>query len=197
MSLCSVPPNSALVVSTSGSASVTVIVCVCSPGCNVRSTRTSPPVSSSTLSRSTALNPLNSARTLYVPGVRLGALNEPESSVVNARATPLCTSVTVTVAPEIAPPVWSVIAPRIRPALPWANEDRDISKRPALKIVTWIAFFKRHEDENFIGTPPLTHEALHTECRQTSILHFATPLPGRTLDVDIQLRFGTGRTYHC
>ena len=33
---------------------------------------------------------------------------------------PRATSVTVTVAPEIAPPVWSVIWPEMRPVFNWA-----------------------------------------------------------------------------
>src|SRR5437660_11511436 len=51
-------------------------------------------------------------------GRRLGALYSPAVSVVTVRVRFLCVSTIVTVAPTTAPPVWSVTAPRIRPALP-------------------------------------------------------------------------------
>jgi len=96
------------------------------------------------------------------------------------------------VAPEIAPPVWSVIAPRMRPALPWANEDRDTSKRPALKVVAWIALFKRHEDENFIGTPPFNARSVTSRISSNIKNHFATPLPrpNARCGYPVKIRYG-------
>ena len=48
------------------------------------------------------------------PGIRLGALYSPASSVVSVRVTPLSVSRTDTVAPATTPPLWSETVPRIR-----------------------------------------------------------------------------------
>src|ERR1700737_4558625 len=80
--------------------------------------------------RSVVLKPLNSARTLYAPGVRFGALNAPDSSVVRGREVPLWTSKIVTAAPVIAPPFASVTVPTIRPELPCENAGRQSRNAP-------------------------------------------------------------------
>src|ERR1700686_3762106 len=49
---------------------------------------------------------------------------------------PLCTSRTVTVAPAIAPPLWSVTDPRMRPALPCENSGRHIRNTPTVAANT-------------------------------------------------------------
>src|SRR5207253_3265244 len=110
---------------------------VCSSDlCNVKSTRGSLPTSRTTFWRSTVLKPLASARTVYFPGCRLGALYSPASSVVSARDTPLSTSRTVTVAPAITPPVWSVTVPRIRPELPCEKRGRQTRSMPSVALKT-------------------------------------------------------------
>src|SRR5467141_2181014 len=80
--------------------------------------------------RSMVLKPLASARTLYAPGMRLGALYSPGSFVIKVFVTPLSVSVTDTVAPEMTPPLWSVIVPRIRPELPCENSGRQSRSIP-------------------------------------------------------------------
>src|SRR5260370_15719847 len=87
-----------------------------------------------------ALKPLNSARTLYAPGVRLGALYAPDSSVVRGREVPLWTSRMVTVAPEMAPPFASVTVPTIRPELPCENAGRLSRSTPNITPKTCNAF---------------------------------------------------------
>src|SRR5439155_11720086 len=66
-------------------------------------------------SRWNARKPPNSARIVYVPGIRFGAEYAPASSVVRFRATPRATSVIVTAAPGIKAPLWSFTVPEIRP----------------------------------------------------------------------------------
>src|SRR4029077_12725479 len=64
---------------------------------------------------------------VYMPGVKLGALYSPASSATKFLATPVCELVTVTMAPAITPPVWSVTVPKRRPVLIWENSGRPIS----------------------------------------------------------------------
>src|SRR6267142_1747309 len=90
--------------------------------------------------RSVVLKPLNSARTLYAPGVRFGALYAPDSSVVRGREVPLWTSKMVTVAPVIAPPFASVMVPTIRPELPCENTGWQSSSTPNITPNTCRVF---------------------------------------------------------
>ncbi len=95
-----------------------MITSLAEPVCSVMSTCRSLPVSSSKFCRSKTLNPLASARTLYVPGSRLRATYAPLESVVSTLDVPLARSMMVTVASAIAPPDWSMTVPRIRPVFP-------------------------------------------------------------------------------
>src|SRR2546425_182206 len=130
----STPPRVPLVVSTNGIASLTVTVSPCWPGSMVRSTRISEPTSTTTFSRSSLLNPGSSARTVYVPGIRLGALYSPASSVVRVRARPLSLSIMLTVAPGMTAPVESLTLPRIRPKLPCANSGKENSNTTTVVV---------------------------------------------------------------
>src|ERR1700730_14140698 len=80
--------------------------------------------------RSVVLKPLYSARTLYDPGWRLGALYSPASFVTKVFVTPLSVSTTVTVAPDTVPPLWSVTVPMIRPKLPCEHSGRQSRSTP-------------------------------------------------------------------
>src|SRR5713101_7944704 len=80
--------------------------------------------------RSMVLKPLISTRTLYVLGMRVGALYSPGSFVIKVFVTPLSVSVTVTVAPDMTPPLWSVTVPMIRPRLPCENSGRQSRTTP-------------------------------------------------------------------
>jgi len=62
-------------------------------------------------SLTTFRKPLASARTVYVPGFKLEATYSPAPLVVRLREIPRATSITVTVAPAMAPPVWSNTPP--------------------------------------------------------------------------------------
>src|SRR5207247_4526118 len=112
----------------SGIASLTVTVSLCWPGSIVKSTRISEPTSTTTFPRSNVLNPGNSTRTVYVPGISVGALYCPTSSVVRVRARPLCVSMMLTVAPGRTAPVGSLTLPRIRPKLPCADSAKEKNK---------------------------------------------------------------------
>src|ERR1700682_972887 len=167
-SFCNVPPSSALVVSTRGTCSVTVIVCACSPGWSERSTRSSWPTSSTMFWRSVVLKPLNSARTLYAPGIRFGALYAPDSSVVRGREVPLWTSKMVTAAPVIAPPFASVTVPTMRPELPCENAGTQIRSTPNITPKTCRAFLLMFDctthlvidSENFICSTPFPQRVM-------------------------------------
>src|ERR1700674_5440649 len=105
--------------------------------------------------RSVDLKPLKSARTLYVPGSRLGALYAPVSSTVRVRVVPLCRSETVTVAPTTAPPLWSLTAPRIRPALPCEKSGMEASNTARHAVRTGTVFLKsKHVTRKSMETPP-------------------------------------------
>ena len=110
-SFVTVPPKVASVVSTEGISPLTVMVWVCSPGCSTKSTRTFFPTSTSTPLCSSVRKPLAVARTVYVPGSRAGVTYWPAPSATKFRVTPRATSVTVTMAPAMAPPVWSNTPP--------------------------------------------------------------------------------------
>src|SRR5882672_3845667 len=160
--LFSVPPRVALVVSTSGSCSVMVIVSATAPGASDMSTRISLPTSNTTFWRSTVLNPFASTRTLYVLGMRVGALYSPGSFVTRVLETPLSVSVTVTVAPDTTPPLWSVTVPRIRPELPCENNGRQSRSTPIAPPSNCMAFRKLTpqdlllvERKEFISRPPV------------------------------------------
>src|SRR5437879_3873497 len=134
--LLSVPPSVAPVVSTSGISSLTVTVSLCAPGSMVKSTRISLPTLTTTFPRSNVLNPGNSTRTVYVPGISVGSLYSPASSVVTVRAGPLCVSIMLTVAPGRTAPVESLTLPRIRPKLPCPNSAREKSNRTRVVMST-------------------------------------------------------------
>src|SRR6267143_2595535 len=76
------------------------------------------------------LKPGNSARTVYGPASRPGTTYCPTSSTVNVRERPLCTSVTVMVAPGIKAPVWSATLPRIRQSSACGKAGTQTSNRP-------------------------------------------------------------------
>src|SRR5205807_9804557 len=108
------------------------------------------------------LKPLASARTLYALGTRFGALYSPGSFVTRIFDTPLSVSVTVTVAPDITPPLWSVTVPRIRPELPCENSGRQSRSIPIVPPSNCIAFRKRApqdplfaERKELISGPPV------------------------------------------
>src|SRR5467141_2822616 len=108
------------------------------------------------------LKPLASTRTLYVPGLRVGALYSPASFDVRVFATPLSVSVAVTVAPDMTPPVWSVTVPRIRPELPCENSGRQSRSTPIVLPSNCMAFRKLTpqnlllvERKGFISGPPV------------------------------------------
>src|SRR5438034_3596023 len=120
----------------SAMASLTVTVSLCWPGSMVKSTRISEPTSTTTFSRESVLNPGNSTRTVYVPGVNVGALYSPASSEVTVRARPLCVSMMLTVAPGMTAPVGSLTLPRIRPKLPCADSAREKSNTSRVVMST-------------------------------------------------------------
>src|SRR4029077_5605925 len=61
---------------------------------------------------------------------------------------------TVTVAPEMTPPVWSVTAPRIRPKLPWENSVTESSNTHTTAPSTHTPFLAREIlDAEFIAPP--------------------------------------------
>ena|SRR5437879_2017644 len=111
--------------------------------------------------RSKAWKPAAEARTKYLPAFKLGARYSPAPSVTKFRATPVSVFVTVTMAPTITPPVWSVTVPRMRPVLTWENsgnpkrstaEPKPATTRIALLKITHAA--KRATRlRNFIGSP--------------------------------------------
>src|SRR5437016_10275464 len=136
--LLSVPPSVAPVVSTSGISSLTVTVSLCAPGSMVKSTRISEPTSTRTFPRSNVLNPGNSTRTVYVPGISVGALYSPASSVVTVRARPLCVSMMLTVAPGSTAPVGSLTLPRIRPKLPCADSAKEKNNTTRVVLNTHV-----------------------------------------------------------
>src|SRR5579863_8508883 len=92
--------------------------------------------------RSSFLKPLASARTVYAPGVRFGALYSPASSDVRVRETPLAVSMTVTVAPATTPPLWSVTVPIMRPVLPCENAGT-LSNRTPNATASTLNMFRR------------------------------------------------------
>src|SRR5580658_1015937 len=79
----------------------------------------------------------------------VGALYAPASSVVSVRATPLSVSKTVTMAPEMTPPLWSVTVPRIRPKLPCENAGRQ-SKSTANSPPSNCTAFLVHAPQHFL-----------------------------------------------
>src|ERR1700692_3783995 len=172
--LSRVPPRVALVVSTRGTDSVTVTVCCCSPGWRVTSTRTSLPTPTSTFWRSSFLKPFDSARTVKAPGVRLGALYSPASSVGSVRVTPLAVSSTVTVAPATTPPLWSVTVPIMRPKLPCENAGRQSKSTPKLTVSNWMALLHHPLEDTFpfelkeFISRPLTLKGLNSNSGPTS-----------------------------
>src|SRR5712692_7418965 len=78
-----------------------------------------------------------------MPGIRVGALYSPASSVIRVRATPLSLSTMVTVAPAMTPPLWSVTIPRMRPKLAWENSETENNNTPRIAPSTEIAFLAR------------------------------------------------------
>src|SRR5258708_39805167 len=76
-----------------------------------------------------------------MPGSRADAKYAPAASEVKARASPLCTSVTVTVAPGITEPLWSETLPVMRPSSACGNAGRQINDSARVAPRTWIAFF--------------------------------------------------------
>src|SRR5467141_3983409 len=89
------------------------------------------------------LKPLASTRTLYVLGMRVGALYSPGSFVTKIFDTPLSVSVTVTVAPATTPPLWSVTVPIIRPELPCEKSGRQSRSTPITPHSNCAAFHNR------------------------------------------------------
>src|SRR5882762_5262214 len=179
--LLSVPPRVALVVSTSGIDSVMVIVSATAPGCSDTSTRISLPTSNTTFWRSMVLKPLASTRTLYVPGLRVGALYSPASFVTRVFVTPLSVSMTVTVAPDTTPPLWSVTVPMIRPALPCENSGRQ-SRSIAIAPHTSCAAFRNPtpqdlllvEFKELISRPPVQNGESRTWPRASPLVRSPT-----------------------
>src|SRR5712664_586376 len=112
--------------------------------------------------RSMALKPLASTRTLYDPGVRLGALYIPSSFVTKDFVMPLSVSVTDTVAPDMTPPLWSVIVPQSLPKTPCENSGRQSRSTPIAPPSNCMAFRKLTpqdlllvERKEFISRPPV------------------------------------------
>src|SRR5580704_8897624 len=74
---------------------------------------------------------------------------------------------TVTVAPEMTPPVWSETVPRIRPKFPWENNETENSNTPTIVPSTHTPFLAREIfnteliDTEFIAPP-------FRSCRSTS-----------------------------
>src|SRR6266851_6039231 len=109
-----------------------------------------------------ALKPLASTRTVYDPGVRLGALYIPSSFVTNDFVTPLSVSVTVTAALEMTPPLWSVIVPQSLPKTPCEDSGRLSRSTPIVPSSSCRAFGKRTlqdvlraERKELISGPPV------------------------------------------
>src|SRR6266852_8240175 len=131
--------------------------------------------------RSNTLKPLASTRTLYVPGERLGALYSPASFATRAFATPLSVSKTVTVAPAMTPPLWSVTVPRMRPKLAWENSEIENSNTPRITPSVEIAFPARaFSDLKKFITPPLQNrEAKYHPGRAPPLGRYSTFLNGK------------------
>src|SRR5439155_25378839 len=92
--------------------------------------------STTTFSRAKVLKPGNSTRTVYVPGIRVGALYRPASSGVTGRARPLCVSTIRMLAPGRTAPVWSLTLPRIRPKFARANIAKEKSNTTRVVMST-------------------------------------------------------------
>src|SRR6266849_3585409 len=91
-----------------------------------------------------------------MPGIRVGALYSPASSVVRVRATPLSLSMIVTVAPDMTPPLWSETIPRMRPKLACENNETVNSNTPRAAPSTETTFLARaFFDVKKSITPPL------------------------------------------
>src|SRR4030095_9355287 len=88
---------------------VTLTASVTSPTSSFKDTSTGLPIDKTTSFCSAGANPFDSARTVYVPGVRNGTLNRPSASAVTDRAP--CPPVIVTVAPGMASPCASTTWP--------------------------------------------------------------------------------------
>jgi hypothetical protein len=86
--------------------------------------------------------------------------NPPALSVVKDRETPLATSTTVTVAPTMTPPLWSVMLPKIRPKLSCEKAGRQTSNSAALMpnnlkafVALLVTDFLEHDQEELIDPP--------------------------------------------
>src|SRR6266571_2879230 len=168
--LLSVPPSVAPVVSTSGISSLTVTVSLCAPGSMVKSTRISLPTSTTTFPRSNVLNPGNSTRTVYVPGISVGALYCPASSEVTVRARPLCVSNILMVAPGRTAPVESVTLPRIRPKLPCANNAKEKSNTTRVVLNTHVVILDVNVPN--VIAPPFSTTPLSSRRHKTQNVSF-------------------------
>src|SRR5579864_8984713 len=61
---------------------------------------------------------------------------------------------TVTVAPEMTPPVWSETVPRMRPKLPWENSAKGNSNTPRIAPSTHVVLLARAVfNTEFIASP--------------------------------------------
>src|SRR5437773_1434465 len=148
----------ALVVSVVGIASLSLTVSLCCPGSMVISSRISEPTSSTTFSRDSVLNPGNSTRTVYVPGIRVGALYSPASSDVTVRVRPLCVSIMFTVAPGRTAPVGSLTLPRIRPKLPCAIRAKEKSNTTRVVLNTQVVILDLNVSD--VIAPPFSNTPL-------------------------------------
>jgi hypothetical protein len=87
----------------------------------------------------------------------LGAEYCPPVSVVTVRATPLATSVTVTVAFATAPPLESVTIPLIRPKVwEWAGKDNNSPKHTPERVSTLFELTQllmHRKKNNIVNTP--------------------------------------------
>src|SRR5580693_6893926 len=108
----------------------------------------------------------------------VGALYSPASSVVSVRATPLCVSKTVTVAPDTTPPLWSVTDPRIRPKLPCAKAGRQSKSVPNTTTPNRTYFWKSTprafspiECKELIFGPPIQKDISIPEPKCLAVKH--------------------------
>src|SRR5207244_12393870 len=136
----------------------------------VTPTRPSLTPSTTAFPRSNVLNPGNSTRTVYVPGISVGALYCPTSSVVRGRARPLCVSIMLTLAPGRTAPVGSLTLPRIRPKLPCAIRAKEKSNTTRVVLNTQVVILDLNVPD--VIAPPFSTTPLSSRRHKTQNVNF-------------------------
>ena len=104
----------------------------------------------------------------------------PALSAVSVLVWPRSTSITETMAPAMAPPVWSVTVPRIRPAFPWEKTGRLINNTPRHRHTARNAFKTQRAQD--ASTPNATGciGSTSSELSDSPLNLWKGPLAGRS-----------------